>query len=102
MYTPPDYDRSTSKRYPVLYLQHGAAEDETGWGAQGRANLIMDNLIAAGKAKPFIIVMDNGGNIGGGARGGGPGRGGPGKAPDKTVPGKAGGKGPGGRGAAST
>jgi len=69
VYTPPDYDRNTSKRYPVLYLQHGAGEDETGWGAQGRANLIMDNLIAAGKAKPFIIVMDNGGNIGGGARG---------------------------------
>jgi enterochelin esterase-like enzyme len=76
VYTPPDYDKSTSKRYPVLYLQHGAAEDETGWGAQGRANLIMDNLIAAGKAKPFIIVMDNGydlfqgGGRGGGARGG--------------------------------
>jgi hypothetical protein len=47
-------------------LQHGAGEDETGWGSQGRANLIMDNLIAAGKARPFIIVMDNGGNIGGG------------------------------------
>jgi enterochelin esterase family protein len=54
-----------------LYLQHGAGEDETGWGNQGHANLIMDNLIAAGKAKPFIIVMDNGGNIGGpkGAKG---------------------------------
>ena len=61
VYTPPDYDKDTSKRYPVLYLQHGAGEDETGWGSQGRANLIMDNLIAAGKAKPFIIVMDNGG-----------------------------------------
>ena len=57
--------RTPSKRYPVLYLQHGAGEDETGWGSQGRADLIMDNLIAAGKAKPFIIVMDNGGNIGG-------------------------------------
>src|SRR5205823_10359828 len=64
VYTPPDYDKDTSKRYPVLYLQHGAGEDETGWGGQGRANLIMDNLIAAGKAKPFIIVMDNGGGIG--------------------------------------
>ena len=62
VYTPPDYDKDTGKRYPVLYLQHGAVEDETGWGNQGRANLIMDNLIAAGKAKPFIIVMDNGGN----------------------------------------
>jgi hypothetical protein len=49
----------------VLYLQHGAGEDETGWGNQGHAGLIMDNLIAEGKAKPFIIVMDNGGNIGG-------------------------------------
>src|SRR4029450_12407283 len=62
VYTPPDYDKDTSKRYPVLYLQHGAFEDETGWGNQGRANLIMDNLIAAGKAKAFIIVMDNGAN----------------------------------------
>jgi enterochelin esterase family protein len=68
VYTPPDYDRNPSKRYPVLYLQHGAGEDETGWGSQGRANLIMDNLIAAGRSKPFIIVMDNGGNIGGGGR----------------------------------
>ena len=49
----------------MLYLQHGAGEDETGWGSQGRTNLIMDNLIAEGKSKPFIIVMDNGGNIGG-------------------------------------
>src|ERR671934_32572 len=70
VYTPPDYDKNTDVRYPVLYLQHGAGEDETGWGSQGRANLIMDNLIAAGKAKPFIIVMDNGGGIG--PRPGGP------------------------------
>jgi enterochelin esterase-like enzyme len=62
VYTPPDYDKDTGKRYPVLYLQHGAFEDETGWGDQGRTNLIMDNLIAAGKSRPFIIVMDNGGN----------------------------------------
>jgi enterochelin esterase-like enzyme len=60
VYTPPDYDKDTQKRYPVLYLQHGGGEDETGWAAQGRTNLIMDNLIAEGKAKPFIIVMDNG------------------------------------------
>lgn len=60
VYTPPDYDEDTSKRYPVLYLQHGGGEDETGWPNQGKTNLIMDNLIAAGKAKPFIIVMDNG------------------------------------------
>ncbi len=64
VYTPPDYDKDASARYPVLYLQHGGGEDETGWGRQGRTNLIMDNLIAAGKAKPFIIVMDNGGGIG--------------------------------------
>ena len=60
VYTPPEYDKDTTKRYPVLYLQHGGGEDETGWPNQGRTNLIMDNLIAEGKAKPFIIVMDNG------------------------------------------
>ncbi len=60
IYTPPGYEKETSNRYPVLYLQHGGGEDETGWTNQGRANLIMDNLIAEGKAKPFIIVMDNG------------------------------------------
>jgi enterochelin esterase-like enzyme len=68
IYTPPDYDQDASKRYPVLYLQHGAGEDETGWGRQGYAGWIMDNLIAERKAKPFIIVMENGGNIGGGPR----------------------------------
>jgi enterochelin esterase-like enzyme len=62
IYTPPDYDKDTSKRYPVLYLQHGAGEDETGWGRQGHAGLIMDNLIAEGKVKPFIIAMEYGGN----------------------------------------
>ncbi|MBN1155936.1 esterase [candidate division KSB1 bacterium] len=60
VYTPPGYDKEIKKRYPVLYLQHGGGEDETGWSNQGHANLIMDNLIAEGKAKPFIIVMDNG------------------------------------------
>jgi enterochelin esterase-like enzyme len=60
VYTPPGYDQDLTKRYPVLYLQHGGGEDETGWGNQGHANLIMDNLIAEGKAVPFIIVMDNG------------------------------------------
>lgn len=64
VYTPPDYDKDTGKRYPVLYLQHGAGEDETGWGRQGHAGLILDNLIAAGKARPFIVVMDYGGGIG--------------------------------------
>jgi enterochelin esterase-like enzyme len=57
VYTPPDYEKDPAKRYPVLYLQHGGGEDETGWGSQGRTGLIMDNLIADGKAKPFIIVM---------------------------------------------
>jgi len=60
VYTPPGYDQDTTTRYPVLYLQHGGGEDETGWSSQGHANLIMDNLIAEGKARPFIIVMDNG------------------------------------------
>lgn len=60
VYTPPDYEQATEKRYPVLYLQHGWGEDENGWGAQGHANLIMDNLIAEEKAKPFIIVMTYG------------------------------------------
>jgi enterochelin esterase-like enzyme len=57
VYTPPDYDKYPRKRYPVLYLQHGWGEDETAWWNQGHANLIMDNLIAEGKSKPFIIVM---------------------------------------------
>ena len=61
IYTPPGYDANPSQRYPVLYLQHGAGEDETAWSVQGRVNVILDNLIAEGKAKPMIIVMDNGG-----------------------------------------
>jgi enterochelin esterase-like enzyme len=56
VYTPPGYDKDQSARYPVLYLQHGWGEDETAWSVQGHENLIMDNLIAEGKAKPFIIV----------------------------------------------
>jgi enterochelin esterase-like enzyme len=80
VYTPPDYDKDTRKRYPVLYLQHGAGEDETGWGSQGRANLILDNLIADGKARPFIIVMDNGG---GPRPGGPPAKGGAGDPPPR-------------------
>jgi enterochelin esterase-like enzyme len=60
VYTPPGYDMEQSKRYPVLYLQHGYCENETSWPEQGRANFIMDNLIAEGKAKPFIIVMTYG------------------------------------------
>jgi enterochelin esterase family protein len=62
VYTPPGYDKNTRKRYPVLYLQHGAGEDETGWGRQGHAGWIMDNLLAEGKARPFIIAMEFGGN----------------------------------------
>ena len=60
VYTPPAYDKQLKERYPVLYLQHGGGEDETGWTRQGRANFILDNLIAAGKAKPMIVVMANG------------------------------------------
>jgi len=59
VYTPPGYETSR-QRYPVLYLQHGWGEDETAWSVQGHANLIMDNLIAEGKARPFIIVMTYG------------------------------------------
>ncbi|HEY3439168.1 MAG TPA: alpha/beta hydrolase-fold protein [Paludibaculum sp.] len=60
VYTPAAYDANPKKRYPVLYLQHGSGEDERGWTVQGRANFILDNLIAAGKAKPMIVVMDQG------------------------------------------
>ena len=60
IYTPPGYDQEKRKRYPVLYLQHGSGESEHGWAQQGRTGLIMDNLIAEGKAEEFIIVMDNG------------------------------------------
>ncbi|MGB8490035.1 MAG: alpha/beta hydrolase-fold protein [Bacteroidales bacterium] len=60
VYTPPSYDKEASNRFPVLYLQHGWGEDETAWSNQGHANLIMDNLIADGKIKPFIIVMTYG------------------------------------------
>jgi predicted esterase len=60
VYTPASYDKDKSKRYPVLYLQHGWGEDETAWSNQGHANLIMDNMIAEGKIKPFIIVMTYG------------------------------------------
>ncbi len=58
VYTPPDYDNGKT-RYPVLYLMHGWGENEVGWHIQGHADLILDNLIAAKKAVPMIIVMDN-------------------------------------------
>lgn len=60
VYTPPAYDTNPSARYPVLYLQHGMGEDETGWIFQGHANLILDNLIAEKKAVPMILVTNNG------------------------------------------
>ena len=59
VYTPPGYDRGT-QRYPVLYLLHGNGETQAGWVTNGRANLILDNLIAQGKAKPMIVVMPQG------------------------------------------
>jgi enterochelin esterase-like enzyme len=58
VYTPPNYDNGKT-RYPVLYLVHGFGEDEYAWHRQGRAGFILDNLIAAGKAKPMLLVMDN-------------------------------------------
>jgi len=60
VYTPAEYDRNARVRYPVLYLQHGAGEDERGWTNQGRANFILDNLFAEGRAKPMIVVMEQG------------------------------------------
>ena len=84
VYTPPDYDQEPNQRFPVLYLQHGMGENETGWGNQGNASLILDNLIAEGKARPFIIVMENGGGIGGPRRGGPPTNAPPGGAANTT------------------
>ena len=60
IYLPNEYYKNPNKKFPVLYLQHGMGENETGWSAQGKTGIIMDNLIAAGKAVPFIIFMDNG------------------------------------------
>lgn len=60
VYTPAEYYNDHTKKYPVLYLQHGMGENETSWANQGKMNLIMDNLIAEGAAKPMIVVMDNG------------------------------------------
>jgi len=59
VYTPPDYDKNSTKKYPVLYIQHGAGEDERAWINQGKLDIILDNLFAEGKSKPFIVVMSN-------------------------------------------
>lgn len=67
IYTPPGYDTSTEK-YPVLYLLHGGGEDQRGWATQGKTNIILDNLIAEGRAVPMIIAMIDG-NVGGGMAG---------------------------------
>ena len=60
VYTPPNYERDPSARFPVLYLLHGAGENERGWIQQGRAQNILDNLIASGSARPMIAVVDSG------------------------------------------
>ncbi len=60
VYTPPGYDANRDVRYPVLYLQHGGGEDERGWPNQGHVSFILDNLLAEGKAKPMLVVMEQG------------------------------------------
>jgi enterochelin esterase family protein len=78
VYTPPGYDQHAGTRYPVLYLQHGAGENERGWIEQGRAHFILDNLIAAGRARPMILVVDTGyATYAGGSTGAGPSPAGP-------------------------
>ena len=60
VYTPAGYDVNTKVKYPVVYIQHGGGEDERGWAVQGKTDIILDNLIAEGKAKPMIFVISNG------------------------------------------
>lgn len=60
VYTPPGYDTDQNEHYPVMYLQHGGGEDERGWAVQGKTDIILDNLIAKGKAEKMIIVISNG------------------------------------------
>ncbi len=60
VYTPPGYNINTGEKYPVVYIQHGGGEDETGWSNQGKTDIILDNLIAEGKAHPMIVVIANG------------------------------------------
>lgn len=63
IYLPPGYATDSAQRYPVLYLNHGGGENDTHWTASGHADAILDNLIAAGKARPMIIVMPNTGGV---------------------------------------
>lgn len=58
VYCPPGYDNNSKNKYPVLYIQHGGGEDQRGWAVQGMTDIILDNLIAEGKAKPMIVVME--------------------------------------------
>jgi enterochelin esterase-like enzyme len=69
VYTPPGYDTNLKEKYPVMFIQHGGGEDERGWVTQGRTDIILDNLIVSGKAKPMIVVMSNG-NVSTGSTGG--------------------------------
>jgi enterochelin esterase family protein len=77
VYTPPGYESNATTRYPVFYLQHGGGEDERVWTQMGRVNVILDNLLADGKAKPMIVVMESSA-VGGAGGGRGPGAGAPG------------------------
>jgi enterochelin esterase family protein len=90
IYTPPGYDADAKTRYPVLYLQHGGGEDQRVWIEMGRTNLILDNLLAAGRIKPFIVVMETSAvgapaprGAGGGTPGAAPGA--PGRGPGGPV-----------------
>ena len=102
VYTPPGYDDKANlkARYPVVYLQHGSGEDETVWFEMGRTNLVLDNLLAAGKVKPMIVVSETSIIAGAGGRGAGAGRGAapgtPGAAPTPGGRGAGFGGGPGG------
>jgi enterochelin esterase family protein len=60
VYTPPGYNENQDEKYPVIYIQHGGGEDETGWAIQGKTDVILDNLIAEGKAKQMLVVISNG------------------------------------------
>jgi enterochelin esterase family protein len=60
VYVPPDYEKDSQRRFPVLYLRHGGGDDERNWSQSGRAGVILDNLLAQGKAVPMLVVMTNG------------------------------------------